>query len=245
MIHKRYTILDSLRGVTLISMVLYHALWDLVYIFDAKISWFTSTNASIWQQSIRWIFIFLSGFCWHMGRKKIRRALTILACSLIISVVTIVFMPEAIILFGVLTLLGTGMLITIPLDKLFCKLSPYLGLVICCLLFVLTKDVELGTLSIGNLELLQLPEAIYANGFTAYLGFPNRDFISQDYVPLIPWIFMYWMGYFSYQIFKKKNLLKFLSAFQFKPLEWLGRHSLPIYMLHQPVVYGVLFFIFY
>ena len=55
---------------------------------------------------------------------------------------------------------------------------------------------------------------------------------------------MFWMGYFAYSIFKKHNWLKVLRCVRFKPLEWVGRNALLIYMLHQPVVYGVLYLIF-
>lgn len=240
---NRYTILDALRGITIISMVLYHAVWDLLYMFDIPMEWYKTDMAYYWQQSILWTFLLLSGFCWSMGKKKLKRALTVLAGSVIITAVTALFIPEGFIIFGVLSLIGTGMLITIPLDKFFQKIPAGLGLVICCVFFTFTRNVGIGEISIGSWELLQLPAGWYVNDVTAYLGFPSTAFVSQDYVPVIPWIFMYWAGYFLYQIFLRKDWLKHLSAFSVKPLEWLGRHSLEIYMVHQPVVYGVLFLI--
>ena len=53
--------LDSIRGITLISMILYHAVWDIVYIAKVDWDWFKSDGAYIWQQSICWTFILLSG----------------------------------------------------------------------------------------------------------------------------------------------------------------------------------------
>lgn len=241
---KRYAALDVLRGVAIIAMVLYHGLWDLVYVFDVRIPWFYSDSASVIQLSIRWTFILLSGFCWSMGSKKIKRSLIVLACSVIITAVTAVFTPENTILFGVLSLIGTGMLLTIPLDKLCRKLSPYIGLAVCIALFVVTENTVYGRFSIGDCVLWELPDVLYANTFTAYFGFRPVFFSSPDYVPLLPWLFSFWMGYFLYRIFKKHDLLKYLSVFSFKPLEWIGRHSLIIYMLHQPIVYGLLFLIF-
>lgn len=238
---QRYTVLDSLRGGTVLCMVLYHALWDLVNIFHVQIPWFSSGAAYVWQQTIRWTFILLSGFCWSFGHKKIKRALTVLLCSVVVSVVSIVFMPEGKILFGVLSLIGTGMVVMIPLDKITKKGSPYLGLVVCGLLFAVTRHVQTGTLGIGEWEPIKLPSALYANYVTAYLGFPPESFCSSDYVPLVPWLFLYGMGYFIYLICEKNHSLSCLSAFRAKPLEWLGRHSLIIYMLHQPIVYGVLY----
>lgn len=241
---KRYTILDILRGLALISMIIYHGVWDLVYIFRVDLPWFRSEKADLWQQSILWTFVLLSGFCCSLGKKKLKRAITVLVCSLIISVVTLIFMPQNFILFGVLSLLGTGMLVTIPLDKVFRKISPYLGVVLCALLFALARDVVNHRISLGELTILQIPDFLYANDITAYLGFPPDVFSSSDYVPVIPWIFLYWVGYFIYRIFERKNLLKYLSAVSIKPLEWLGKQSLYIYMLHQPIVYGLLYVIF-
>ena len=242
---NRYTILDALRGITIISMVLYHTVWDLIYMFHIPWTWFGSDVAHFWQQSILWTFLLLSGFCWSMGKKKLKRAFTVLAGSATITMITVLLVPEGLIWFGVLSLIGTGMLVTIPLDRIFQKIPAGAGLCMSCILFIVTRNVGIGEISIGNWELFQLPESWYSNYITAYLGFPSEAFVSQDYVPVIPWIFLYWAGYFLYHIFRKKDWLKYLSAFSVKSLEWLGRHSLSIYMLHQPVIYVVLYAIQY
>ncbi|MDE7404312.1 MAG: DUF1624 domain-containing protein, partial [Lachnospiraceae bacterium] len=65
----RYGVLDGIRGFVVISMILYHACWDLVYIFGKDWSWYRGRGAYIWQQSICWSFILLSGFCWSLGKK--------------------------------------------------------------------------------------------------------------------------------------------------------------------------------
>lgn len=240
MTQKRYTLLDALRGITLISMIFYHTVWDMVYMFDVEMPWFKSDGAFVWQQSICWTFILLSGFCWSLGGRKLKRALLVLGASLIISVVTIIFTPDSRVLFGVLNGIGTGMLLMIPLDKVFRRISPYVGIIISFGLFIVTRNVNDGSLGFGDWELLTLPESWYANMFTAYLGFPEPDFYSSDYFAVFPWIFLYITGYFLYHIFKRRNWLQYLSV-SFKPLEWLGQHSLIIYLLHQPLVYGVLY----
>lgn len=241
---KRYTILDIIRGLALIGMTIYHGMWDLVYIYDVDIPWYKSEAAFIWQQSICWTFILLSGFCWNLGRKKLKRGLIVFGCSIVVSVVTAIFLPNASIMFGILSLIGTAMLVMIPLDKVFSKVSPYIGVAVCFALFVLSYNVNVGTLGFGDWEIVELPKVLYANVFTAYLGFPAPDFYSSDYFSVIPWLFLYQTGYFLYGVFKKHDWLKHLSAISIKPLEWIGRHSLLLYMLHQPVVYGVLFVVF-
>ncbi len=241
---KRYYTLDAFRGFALVNMIAYHAMWDMVNIFHCNISWFKSDIAHIWQQCICWSFILLSGFCWNFGKKKLKNALVTLVASVIITVVTAVFMKNSIIIFGVLSLLGSSMLIMIPLDKLVKRLNPYVGLVVSFFAFIAIKKVSDGAVVIGDKVLFEMPRELYANFFTAYLGFPPGGFYSSDYFPLIPWLFLFVCGYFLYHIFTRLKLMKYLSSFRCRPLEFMGRHSLIIYMAHQPVVYGVLFLVF-
>ena len=244
MAKKRYTIPDALRGLSLISMILYHTVWDLVNIYGVRIPWFRTNAAFIWQQSICWTFIILSGFCWHFGSRKFKRGLIVLAGAAVISVVTIVFLPSCAIRYGVLGLIAAGMLLLIPLDKLFQKIQPIIGAAVSFSLFLVTKNIPSGFIGSRNNCLAVMPFELYRNEFTAWLGFPHADFFSCDYFPIIPWLFLYITGYFLYFIFRRYDLLKYLSMFSVRPLEFMGRHSLIIYMVHQPVIYGALFLIF-
>ena len=69
----RCAFLDSLRGLTVISMVLYHAMWDLVWFLDMDMRWFEGNGGYIWQQITCCTFFVLSGFCSAMGRQTIKR----------------------------------------------------------------------------------------------------------------------------------------------------------------------------
>lgn len=240
---KRYTMIDILRGISVIAMIVYHAMWDLVYVHGVDIPWFFTEGASVFQSYIRWSFIIISGFSWSLGRKKLRRSLTVIASSVVITVFTCIAMPADKIIFGVLTFMGVAMLLMIPLDKVLSKVTPAWGFAVSALLFTLTYEIPHGSIGIGSLS-LGLPRAMYANYITSFLGFPAESFYSSDYVPLIPWFFLFICGYFLYGIFKKYNLLRFLSAVSFKPLEFVGKHALIIYMLHQPLIYGILYFLF-
>ncbi len=242
--NNRYFVLDTLRGFALVNMILYHALWDVVNIFRADVPWFTSESAHIWQQCICHTFILLSGFCWHFGKKKLKNALMVTGASVIITIVTAVFMKNSIILFGVLSLLGLSMLMMIPLDKVLKKINPFLGFVLFLVLFLLTKNISDGSVGIGELAVIEIPETLYSNYFTAFLGFPFRGFYSADYFPLIPWFFLFTCGYYLNPVFNRLKLMKYLSSFRCRPLEFLGRHSLIFYMIHQPVIYAVLFIFF-
>lgn len=240
----RYRLLDILRAFAIIAMIAYHTLWDLVNIFNISIPWFYSETAHIIQQCIRWSFILISGFCWSLGRKNLKRGLIVLGGAVIIYFTTLIFSPDSIIIHGVLTLIGIAMLVTIPLKKLFSKIPPIIGFFACLFLFLITYDVDLGLLGIKGMFTVELPMWLYRNNFTALFGFSPITFYSSDYVPLLPWLFSYWMGFFLFKFFEKKDWLKILSRPKIPPLEWLGRHSLIIYMVHQPIIYGLLYLIF-
>ena len=82
---KRYALLDSLRGLLLLEMIVYHFFWDLVYLFEQDLPWFHSSLCYWWQQSICWRFIFLSGFCWPLGKRAVRRAVQVFGGSEILG----------------------------------------------------------------------------------------------------------------------------------------------------------------
>ncbi len=236
----RYSTLDCIRGFALIHMILYHAAWDLVYLFGFDWPWYHSTGAYIWQQCICCTFIFLSGFCQPLGRRKIKRGLMVFCSGALISLATVLAMPQNRVVFGVLTLIGSCMLLTVPLEPILRKCHPAAGLSASLALFVLTRHIGSGYLGIGGLRLLRLPDAWYRNLATAFAGLPMPAFYSTDYFPLLPWAFLFSAGCFLYHLCDKKELLYHLSPSRIKCVEWLGRHSLGIYMLHQPALWLLL-----
>ncbi len=237
---KRYHLLDTLRGITMLSMILYHFLWDLVNIAGIHCPWYTGDGAYLWQQSICRTFILLSGFCWSFGKNHFKRGMLVFWAGGLIMLVTVLIMPANQVLFGVLTLIGSSMLLMIPLDKLLKKITnpavTFLLFFTTFLLFELSKKVDAGFFA-G----IALPKALYANLFTAYLGFSPTGFYSTDYFPLLPWFFLFVAGYLLHQFCSRLNLLRsaFLQKDYLPPFTFMGRHSLLIYMLHQPVLYGI------
>ena len=241
---KRLHALDSIRGITLLSMIAYHAMWDLVYMFGVRADWYRSDGAHLWQQSICWTFILLSGFCHSLGRKPWKRGLIVFGASVLVTLVTLIFMPDQKILFGVLNLMGLSMLAMAPLAKPFAHINPHLGAVLSFAVFVLTKTVQTGVLTVFGHEIAVLPEVLYANDLTALFGFPGPDFYSTDYFPLIPWFFLYVTGWFLYRILERHGRLGIFEKPNIPVLSFIGRHTLPIYMAHQPVIYAVLTVVF-
>ena len=226
--------LDTLRGMTLVSMMVYHACWDLVYLFRQDWAWYRSFGAHLWQQSICWTFILLSGYCFHLGHHRLRRGLLSLGGGALVSAVSQV--AGSPIHWGVLTLLGAAALLTIPLDPLLRRLPARAGLAGSFCLFFLLREVNQGYLGFEGAALLTLPADWYQNSLTALLGFPGPDFFSADYFSLLPWLFLFWTGYFLYRLRPEGEG----RELRLPLVTTLGRHSLVAYLLHQPLIYGML-----
>ena len=242
---QRLHALDALRGFTLIHMIAFHGMWNLVYLFGIHAPWYRGTTGYIWQQSICWTFILLSGFCFSLGRKPLKRGLTVFAGGALVSVVTCIAMPDSRILFGVLTCLGSCMMLLALIEKWVKKTPNAAGLIGSFAAFAVLRNVSEGSLGFENWIICQLPEGLYRNYLTAYLGFPHRGFYSTDYFPLIPWFFLFLTGFFLFRILDAKNLNgRLFSRGQIPVLNWLGRNSLLVYLLHQPILYGLCLLIF-
>ena len=178
--------LDTLRGLTLVSMIAYHACWDLVWMFGMDWDWYRGQGAFFWQQSICWTFILLSGYCWSLGRRHLCRGLTVFAAGALVSAVTLIAMPENAVRFGVLTLLGSASLLLIPLERILHRVPARLGLVGSFFLFGLLRNVSDGFVGLGGTVWFHLPENWYCNAFSAYLGFPPPGFFPQTTSPCCP-----------------------------------------------------------
>ena len=234
-----YGALDTLRGLCVISMVLYHAMYDLVYLKGFPAPWYGDWPGYLWQQSICWTFILLSGMCWQLSRHHVKRGLLLVGCGAAIPLITWLVMPSQRILYGVLNLLGLSALLLIPCDKVFRKIPAWAGLGGALLLFALTKNVSRGSLGFEGLVLCRLPGWLYATDLLAVVGFPSPSFWSTDYFPLLPWFFLFCAGYFLWSLLDKSPRAKALLRPGLRPLSFLGRHSLAIYLIHQPALMAV------
>lgn len=236
--------LDTIRGITLLSMMLYHTCWDLVFLFGKKIPGYSGHGGYVWQQSICWTFILLAGFCWSLGSHHLKRGLIVFGSGILITFVTLLVMPESRVIFGVLTLIGSCMLLLIPMEKLLLKLRAEIGLAGSFLLFLLFRNVNTGYLGFGNWNILKLPDGFYENLFTTYLGFPQKGFFSADYFSLLPWFFLFLTGFYLYQLVQKNHMMEKLFSWRVPGFDVIGRHSLLIYLLHQPAVFGISWMLF-
>ena len=128
---KRYLLIDGFRGLAIISMVIFHFLYDVNEVFGINTAWYEKTNVHIWQQSICWAFIIISGFVWKLGMKSnLKRGIFLNICGMVITLATAVFTPSQTVWFGILNFMGCASLIMIPLHRLAGKISSVLGMVL-------------------------------------------------------------------------------------------------------------------
>lgn len=229
---SRYHTIDFIRGLALISMIIYHTCYDLAYIFSYPLPWFSTTGAYIWQQSIVITFIFISGISFSFSHNPIKRGLITLGGAFLLTLVTFFAMPDELVVFGVLHFLGLATLLTAMMRPLLKKINPVIGFIGFILCFVLTKQVPAGGI---------LPNSFYQSTIGFIVGLPSASFVSSDYVPLIPWLFLYLTGYYLYQlILQKKRLPDWIIGINIPIINQAGHYSFLIYLIHQPVIYGIL-----
>ena len=207
---ERYSLIDAIRGLAVVNMVLYHFLFDVYILQGFNVGWRSIPGVHIWQQCICWTFILVSGLSWHLGSHRLRNGLIINGCGLLVTVVTLIAEPDEAIWCGVLTLLGCSLLLAL-----------------------LTRDVQIRWLSFLGEDLYRLPDALYQTNWLTIFGFPRADFYSSDYFPIFPWFFLYLTGLFAGRLILKKPTDVLYR--KIPVLDWIGRHSLWIYMIHQPV----------
>lgn len=228
---KRIWELDALRGICILGMVIVHLLYDLVELYG-MIDW-QYPPAFLFVQ--RWgsvLFLLISGICVTLGHRPVRRGLIVFAGGLVCSAVTLGMVAldfageDMIIWFGILHCLGVCML----LWPLFRKLHPVflflLGAAIIAVGFHLDAHVR-----------VSFP-------WLVPFGVLYPGFASSDYFPLLPNLGFFLLGCFLGKTLyrRKESLLPRIN--EKNPViaffSGCGRHSLWIYLLHQPVLTGLL-----
>ena len=217
----RYPFLDALRGFSLCSMTLYHLLWDIVYLSGRSLPWSDGMAGYLWQQSICWTFIAVSGVSLALevkkkGRKRAAKSrLVLVGWGTAITFVTRQAMPQEPIYCGVIFFLGAVSLLTI------------------CFWPVMEKKPKGAALFCGTLFffLRNAPRGFW--GFERMVG------------PALPEMLIPWWGLFGFAaalgaLWLKKGSVPDLLKKDVPFLRTLGRKSLWIYLLHQPVIMGVM-----
>ena len=183
---KRITIFDTVRGFTMISMAGFHACYDLAYLYDWDMPWFTQTVfQDIWRASISWVFLFIAGWMCTLSRNNAKRAAKYAAAALVVWIATTLVSVDDSVNFGIIYCMAACTAVVALTRPLLQKLPGSWGIAACLVLFALTWGI---------------PKAVYPLPYLAWLGFPGPGFVSGDYYPLIPFVFMYLTGFFAAQV---------------------------------------------
>lgn len=105
----------------------------------------------------------------------------------------------------------------------------------CVAAFLALLYVPSGYLDFGFTR-MTLPQELYATPWLSWLGFPGPGFVSGDYYPVLPYLLMYLAGASAGPSLKDSFCSGRVRDLGLRPLEWLGRHALLVYAVHQPVL---------
>lgn len=242
---RRALFLDDLRGFMMINVILYHLFYDLVFLFGVSMPWFLSPGAYRWQEVMSCTFIAVAGACTRYSRNTWRRGLQVLGWAMALTLATWLAMPEITIRFGVLHLIGVSTLVAALLRPALDKLPPWAGMAACALLYCVTFEVWSGHWGFGPFLELEVPPVLYSTPWLFWLGLPAAGFSSGDYFPLLPYLFVFLGGVYWGRLIKEERMPPFFYRTLCRPLSFVGRHTLWIYLAHQPLVYLVLLFVFH
>lgn len=241
----RVHLLDELRGFLIIYVVIYHALYDLAVIFPIGIAdWFFCPLMETVRDLFTGSLIVISGISSLYSRSNIRRGARTLLLALGLTLVTYIFMPDQLIIFGILHFFGTAMLLYGICEPLLRKIPTLTGAAGSLLLFFFTRHVYDGYLGLFGQFRIALPAFLYNKPWLFPVGFFCAGIESADYYPILPWFFLFLLGSFLGRYIRDGRAPQSFWELQVPWLAYIGRHTMIIYLLHQPIVYGLLLLIF-
>ena len=219
---ERYIMIDSLRGLAVLLMIIYHSAFDLNGFCLIKIDF---VKNPFWYGLSRFI-VFLFLICVGMGLALVhkngikrdlvaKRFLKIGGWALFISLVTYIIFPKNFVFFGILHCIAAA-----SVAAVFFVNRPKLCLLLCLALVI--------------------PDLIFQPTLIPISEWMDVEPI--DYIPFYPWIGIVLLGiYFESINFHKIHLNR---IFLISALEAMGRRSLKIYLLHRPILVGMIFFLY-
>lgn len=222
----RHWQVDLLRGVAVVAMVAYHLTYDLAFFGLFDVSVMRSGAGYGIGRSIGGTFVFLAGLSLYLGRGRsfgrvARRGGFVFGCGMVLTVITLLFAPEEPILFGVLHLIGASMVLAYPLLRLGLWNAPLGAAIFAVGLYVERFEIEGAWLVPFGIE---------------------PGFFMIDYWPLLPWLGVVLIGAAAGHAFYGKGPAKDPAPAPGapRPLTFLGRRSLLVYFVHQPVLIAAL-----
>ena len=229
----RYWDLDALRGIAVLSMVVFHLTFDLSYFGLISPDTIYKPGWVVFQQMIAGTFIFVAGAGFNLcHRQEIKwrnikkRVLILGSSSALISIVTFIIFGEFWIKFGILHCILAVSLISI----LTVGLSTSRIIVITAFLVALYIYLN---------PPLEIPSSF------DFLIKTIHPHFSVDYHPIFPWIIVFWIGMLASRLRRLAGRSGLL--YSFKPTKSLklliitGKNSLIIYIIHQPILFFFLY----
>ena len=221
----RIAFFDSLRGFTIISMVAFHAAYDAAYLYGFEIPWFTDPIIqTVWRSSISWVFLALAGWMTSLSRNNLKRGGVYAAAAGAVFLATSIAGVDTPISFGIIYCMAACTLLYAATAPLLNRFPAAAGLISCLVLFAATYT---------------LPHTTYPVEGLAWLGFPSASFVSGDYYPLLPNVFLYLAGAFAARCFDGHHASDYptwMMKANVPFLSMIGKLSLPIYLVHQPLL---------
>ena len=234
---QRFDAIDALRGIAIVWMTLFHFCFDLNQFGYIKQNFYVDPFWTGQRSLIVSLFLFCAGsgqaIAVQQGQSAQRfwkRWAQVAACALLVTAGSYLMYPKSFIYFGVLHGIA-AMLIVVRFTSGWGRWLWLAGALAIAMKYIaLYAHIHWAGMDfLNNLEF-------------NWLGFISRNPITEDYVPLLPWLGVMWWGMAAGQwlLAHRPQLMRTAIPTAAAPLAWLGRWSLSWYMLHQPVMIGVL-----
>ncbi|MFH1102034.1 MAG: heparan-alpha-glucosaminide N-acetyltransferase [Methanobacteriota archaeon] len=234
----RFWEIDTLRGIAIIMMIIYHVIFDLNWFYVYPIN-LRALPLLVFLYPIGTMFLFLVGVSltlsfshaqktltgYELPLKILLRGIKVFLFGMILTVVTWFYLRQGYIIFGVLHCIGVSIILAYPLLRY--RLS---NLILGWILIII------------GLFIYGYPVGV---PWLLWLGLVPYGFYTIDYFPLLPWFGVVLLGVFVgntvYKEGKRQFFIRDLSQNKgIQTLSVLGRHSLLIYLVHQPVLIGLI-----
>lgn len=241
---ERVRMLDILRGGAMVLVVFYHIVYDLRFIYGLNIPAAITPGQrgfEILHICFLWVLFAVSGICSGYSRDPVKRGAVLYIIGFLITLGTTLFMPSELIVFGVLSCFGACMVITGLIDPLIKKVPWLPRFIAAVVLWIMLRNFHHSGAADLIFTQIQLPPI--DSDWLYPIGITGEHFRSADYFPIIPFIFIFLAGNALYEPISQHKLPQWFYNAKCAALEFMGRHSLIIYAVHQPIlliIFGIL-----
>jgi len=231
---QRWDALDVARGVAICAMVVYHFSWDLSFLGLIETNILEVPAWRWFARGIAGSFLLLSGVGLALAHAQgfrrtpfLRRLAKVGGAALAVTVATYFAFPQSYIFFGILHCIAVSSILALPFLRLHAALALATAVICLAAPWIFTDPA------------LDRP-------WLDWLGLGSQDPITNDYVPIFPWFGLVLLGVAAGNALLPRRETMGLARWRagsrlFDGLVWAGRKSLPIYLVHQIVLLGILY----